>query len=71
MKWEILILRGPRKLALIGHQGLMRWFMLVIQFADLAAANFLHSIHPAKVAEANSANAVLAGQVCSAKTANS
>ena len=31
-----------------------------IQFAKLAAANFLHSIHLAKVAAANSTNAVLA-----------
>ena len=43
----------------------------VIQFAELAAVNFLHSIHPAKVAAANSANTVLAGQICAAKTANS
>ena len=42
-----------------------------IQFAELAAANFLRSIHPAKVAEANSANAVLAVPICSAKTVNS
>ena len=42
-----------------------------IEFAELAAANFLRAIHPAKVAEANSANAVLAGPICSAKTVNS
>ena len=42
-----------------------------IQFAELATAKFLHSIHPAKIAVANLANAVLAGIICSAKTANS
>ena len=41
------------------------------QFAELAVANFLHSIYPANVAAANSANTVLARQSCSAKKANS
>ena len=42
-----------------------------IQFAELAAANFLRSIHPEKVAAAKSANADLAVHICLAKTANS
>ena len=50
---------------------LLLFIVVATQFAELAAANFLHLIHPAKDNAANSANAVLAGQICPTKTTNS